>query len=162
MRLSLRVLFGAVLLAAVATAAVMSRYAPIHLSLGMDHARVERLLRHVGAEDISAGMSTYAVVVPCPDGTTSADYPAPDIDFNPTGMWHISGIGLTVETEFDEEKLTEINVWDWTGRELNSYHHTLEFDSVSELIIPVGHLYYRATVLETHNKGVNPPIKSGG
>ena len=69
MKFSLRTLLVAVLLTAVVTTVILSRYAPINLRRGMDRSRVENLLKHAGAEDISDGMSTYTVVVPNLDGT---------------------------------------------------------------------------------------------
>ena len=77
-------------------------------------------------------------------------------------MWHLQSINLTFETEFVDGKLSEINVWDWAGRQLDRYHHLLEYDSVSELTVPVLHGTYRHKILETHNRGINPPVKNGG
>lgn len=151
MNFSLRALLVLVLLASVATAVVLSRYSPINLRLGMDRSRVENLLRHAGAEDVSDGMSTYAVVVPNPGETT----PDPvNGEFNSTGMWHLASINLTFETEFADGKLAEIKVWDWTGRQLDRYHHAVEFDSVSELTVPVLHGTYRYKIIETNDRGL--------
>ena len=157
MKFSIRALLAVLLLAAVVTAVIVSRYAPITLRIGMDRAEVENLLRRTGAEDLSDGMS-YTVIDANADGTTSN---STDADFNPTGMWHLSSINLTVETRFVEGKLAEINVWDWRGRQLDRYHHLLEYDSVSELIVPVMHGSYRCEILQTYNKGVNPPLRKG-
>ena len=159
MKFSLRTLLVAVLLTAVVITVILYRYAPINLRLGMDRSRVENLLKHAGAEDISDGMSTYTVVVPNLDGTIPDPVKA---EFNPTGMWHLQSINLTFETEFVDGKLSEINVWDWAGRQLDRYHHLLEYDSVSELTVPVLHGLYRYKILETHNRGINPPVKNGG
>ena len=178
MKLPIRPLLATLAFAAILIAIVVSRYALIEggtlrqaglpemetLTLGMDRDCVEDLLRNIGAEDISAGMSTYTVIVPYPEGTTSADYPDADPvnEFNPTGMWHLSTIDLTVETKFTDGKLSQINTWDWTGREMDRYHDFLEYDSVSELSIPVTQGAYSSEVIETYNQGVNPPVKSGG
>ena len=160
MKFSLRTLLAILLLAAVVIAVLVSRRAAVHLKLGMEDSRVESLLRSVGAKDISDGMSTYYVLEYAAGGPPSEYYTDPGV--NPVRMWHLPSIGLTIETEYDDAKLARINVWDWTGRQLNDYHHALEYDSVSELIIPVLHNSYRCEVLETHNQGVNPPANSGG
>lgn len=155
MKFSIRTLLAVLLLAGVIAAIVASRYSPIKLKLGMDRSYVETLLQRSGAQDISDGMSTYTVTVPYADGTIPTNPPEPE--FNPTGMWHLNSINLTVETEFTNGKLTDINVWDWSGREMDRYHHCLEYDSVSELTIPLMHASYRCKVLATKNKGANPP-----
>jgi len=155
MKFSIRTLLGILLLTGIIASIVASRYSPIKLKLGMDQAHVENLLRRSGAHDISDSMSTYTVIIPYDDETTPTAPPEPE--FNPTGMWHLDSINLTIETEFTEEKLDKINVWDWSGREMDRYHHCLEYDSVSELTIPLMHASYRCNVLTTKNKGTNPP-----
>lgn len=159
MRYSLLAFLAVLHLAAVISAVVVSRYAPISLRLGLDRGTVEGLLRHAGAEDLSDGMSTYTVVVPNLDGTL----PDPvETKFNRTGMWHLASINLTIETEFVGGKLVAINLWDWTGRELDRYLHLIEYDSASELTVPVLHGTYSYKIVETHNPGINPPQRIGG
>lgn len=125
MKVSLRTLLLILLVAGIACGTIASRYQPVGLRLGMKVSRVEESLRHLDAEDISDGMSTYLVVIP--EDLLEGAVPRNDIETstNSTGMWHVSKLNITVETDYDVDgRLSAINVWDWTGRELNSYHHS--------------------------------------
>ena len=53
-----------------------------------------------------------------------------------------------------------INVWDWTGRECDTYYHALEYDSASELTVPVLKGTYHAKILKVVNEGINPPVRN--
>lgn len=139
-----------VCLIAILAAFILSRYAPVVIKKGMTRAQVETLLHRVGAEDLSDQLSTYTVVIP---GITV------DSTTNRTGMWHLSSIDLTLETVFVDEKLEELYVWDWSGRKLDRYHHLLEYESTTELVIPLLHRSFRYKIVETHNRGVNPPAR---
>ena len=160
MKFSLRILLVIVLFFGVTCAIIVSRFAPVEFTLGMKYDRVEDLMKYVGADDISDGMSTYSASVPYPDGLGPNDFP--DTGANGNVMWHLPKLNITIGTVFNDDQLIEIDVWNWAGRELDRYHHVLEYDSVSSLKIPILHQNFQSELIEKHNLGVNPPITNGG
>ncbi len=152
MKYSLRALIILLVLSAMVLAYISSKYASVKIELGMKHARVVELLEYLGAEDITAGMSVNTIDdFPPPEG--------PSRGHTGSTMWHVSRANITIETVFEDDQLIALNLWDWSGRVLDRYHRLMEYDSISELRIPMLHRYHHAEILETHNIGKNPPAR---
>ncbi|MDB2686512.1 hypothetical protein N9Y42_04820 [Mariniblastus sp.] len=126
----------------------------------MDFSRVEYLLLYAGAESDFGMQSTYSVSVPYEPGTPVSKSSEPSN--NGTTMWHLPKLNITIGTVFVDDRLDEIEVWDWTGRELDRYHHLLEYDVVTNLKIPILYRSYTTEAIKTENRGVNPPLKDVG
>jgi hypothetical protein len=102
-------------------------------------------LKLVGAKDISDGMQTAIPYT----GDDGADTPT-------TGgsvwqMWSIDSPDSSIETTFEDGKLTQLNYWDWRDRKMTSYHHTMEYVELSSLTINPKNNDFTATVVQTHN-----------
>ena len=111
---------------------------PITIEIGMKKTEVIEILSDFGATDIGEGMQTTALMKG---------------ESNPKGwMWSIESPNLSIETKYQEGKLTELNVWDWTKRKLTSYHHTMEYDEVSQLKLIAATGKFQTTVIKTHNQ----------
>ena len=162
MKYSIRTLLLLLLLCAVASTIVVSRFSPVEISLGMDFSRVEHLLLYVNAESDPGMQSTYSVSVPYKPGTHTPIRKSSESSHNGTTMWHMPKLNITIGTVFVDDRLDEIEVWDWAGRKLDRYHHLLEYDVVTNLKIPILHRSYTAEVIRKENRGVNPPSEDGG
>ena len=134
-------------------AVVASRYRPVHLELGMTQNNFESALLRLGAVDISDGMSV---------GNVKGFEPEENAPVSWGGIWELSRENLTIEASFENQRLTRLNLWDWTGRRLDRYHHALEYDRVSSLTISLLHPRHSAERIETLNFGVNPPVRTDG
>ena len=66
-------------------------------------------------------------------------------------MWSIDTPDASIETTFQDGKLTQLNYWDWRNRKMTSYHHTMEYVELSSLTINPHDNDFTATVLKTHN-----------
>ena len=145
-----------VLFFAMVYAIVVFRFSPVVISVGMDYSRVEQLLLYAGGDN-SEVTSSYSVSIPYEPGKPARDYAT--LGHNGNTMWHLQKLNMTIGAVFIEDKLIEIDVWDWTGRELDRYHHLIEYDSVDNLRIPILQGSYSAKLLSRENRGVNPPVR---
>ena len=134
-------------------AIAVSRYRPVNLELEMTQNDFESALLRLGAIDISEGMSV---------GTFDGFEPEKNPPVRRGGIWKLSRQNLTIEASFENQRLKDLNLWDWTGRRLNSYHHVLEYDRVSSLTISLLQTRHSAERIETLNLGVNPPVRTDG
>ena len=134
-------------------AIAVSRYRPVNLELEMTQNDFESALLRLGAIDISEGMSV---------GTFDGFEPEKNAPVRWGGIWKLSRQNLTIEASFENQRLKNLNLWDWTGRRLNSYHHVLEYDRVSSLTISLLQTRHSAERIETLNLGVNPPVRTDG
>ena len=102
------------------------------IKLGMSKDVTSKRLAEFGANDISSGMQAAAN--------------APKSDW----MWSLASPKLSIETLFDNDKLVTLNIWDWRGRKMTSYHHTMEYDQVDTLTLNSDGTF-DANVIQTFN-----------
>lgn len=101
------------------------------IKLGMSKEAVSENLIAIGADDISSGMQA------------TADAPKSD------WMWTLSSPEVSIETLYTNDKLSTLHVWDWTDRQMTSYHHTLTHDEVDSLTLH-GNGTFESNVIRTH------------
>ena len=115
------------------------------LSLGMAEIDAVAQLKLVGATDITDGMQTEIPYT----GNDVAD--TPTANSSVWQMWSIDPPAASIETTFEDSKLTQLNYWDWRNRKMTSYHHTMEYVELSSLTINPNDNNFTATVVQTHN-----------
>jgi len=138
MKFSIRTLVLSVAIASVLIAAWDSYYRPVRLELNMEQIDFESALLRLNAESTPLGsVGTFGDVEPEKSAPTSCG-----------GIWEIPRVNLTIEADFEDDQLKELNVWDWNGRRQNSYLHNLEHDCVSSLTISLLRPRYTTAQIE--------------
>jgi len=117
----------------------------VMLALKMSEIEVVAKLESIFAIDITDGMSKLV-----PDWGDDDKTPVSDTPIT-WRMWVVKSPNLSIETTFQEEKLVKLNVWDWRERKMTSYHHTMQYDSVSMLEVRPNENDLSTTILHTHN-----------
>jgi len=102
------------------------------IKLGMSKDATSKRLTEFGANDVSSGMQATAN--------------APKSDW----MWSLASPKLSIETLFENDKLVTLNIWDWRGRKMTSYHHTMKYDQVDTLTLNSDGTF-DANVVQTFN-----------
>ena len=105
------------------------------ITLGMTESEVVASLEQLGANDISAEMSVTA-------GARKSHW-----------MWDMDSPKISLETLFEKGSLKTLNLWDWRTRELNRYHHLMEYDEISEVTINPHRSEFTCDIVATHNPG---------
>ena len=103
------------------------------MKLGQSKEETLKILNAINANDISAGMQTEP-------------YPTKE------WMWASQKYDISIETNFQDNKLTRLCIWDWKGRKQSSYHHTMEYFEVSSVnFTQAPKLSFQISTI--HNKG---------
>ncbi len=102
------------------------------LKLGMPKSEVSRILHDLGADDRSAGMQVTAN--------------APKSDW----VWRLTSPNITLETEYEDERLAVMDLWDWRGRKQTRYQSLMRHDRIASLTIHANRTF-DTEIIETRN-----------
>ncbi len=119
MKISLRLLFGIVTLAAFSILLIGNLNELAVIRIGMSHDRARSIVKKFGGATFHYG-ATYTVQVPLTTthSTPTTTQPTP---FEGYECWEFEEQNVSIEIRFQNDEIAEIVVWDKNGRDLDGY-----------------------------------------